>query len=90
MIRMLKTAKNSAVKARTQAVNQMKALVLTAPAELRETLDGLGANRPRCAVQKLPPWSSGEPHGSGQVRTSFACLSLPSTQQGGPGPEGRD
>ena len=44
MIRMLKSTKNSAVKARTQAVNQMKALVLTAPTELRETLDGLGAN----------------------------------------------
>ena len=44
MIRMLKSAKNSAVKARTQAVNQMKALVVTAPAELREKLDGLGAN----------------------------------------------
>ena len=44
MIRMLKSAKNSAVKARTQAVNQMKALVVTAPAGLRETLDGLGAN----------------------------------------------
>ena len=41
MIRMLKSAKDSAVKARTQAVNQMKALVVTAPAELRETLDGL-------------------------------------------------
>ena len=51
MIRMLKTAKNSAVKARTQAVNQMKALVVTAPAELRETLDGLatGALATRCA-----------------------------------------
>ena len=44
MIRMLKSAKNSAVKARTQAVNQMKALVVTAPAELREPLDGLGTN----------------------------------------------
>ena len=33
MIRMLKSAKNSAIVARTQAVNQMKALVLTAPAE---------------------------------------------------------
>ena len=44
MIRMLKSAKNSAVKARTQAINQMKALVLTAPAELRETLDGLGTS----------------------------------------------
>ena len=44
MIRMLKSAKDSAVKARTQAVNQMKALVVTAPAELRETFDGLATN----------------------------------------------
>ena len=43
MIRTLKSAKDSAVKARTQAVNQMKALVVTAPAQLRETLDGLSA-----------------------------------------------
>ena len=43
MIRMLKSAKDSTVKARTQAINQMKALVVTAPAELRETLDGLSA-----------------------------------------------
>ena len=41
MIRMLKSTRDSAVKARTQAANQMKALVVTAPAELRETLDGL-------------------------------------------------
>ena len=41
MIRMLKSVKDSAVKARSQAVNQMKALVVTAPAELRETLDSL-------------------------------------------------
>ena len=41
MIRMLKSARDSAVKARTQAGNQMKALVVTAPAELREMLDGL-------------------------------------------------
>ena len=39
MIRMLKSAKDSAVKARTQAANQMKALIVTA--QLRETLDGL-------------------------------------------------
>ncbi len=44
MIRMLKSTKNSAVIARTQAVNQMKALVLTAPAGLRETLDGLSTS----------------------------------------------
>ena len=41
MIRMLKSARDSAVKARTQAGNQMKALVVTAPDELREALDGL-------------------------------------------------
>ena len=41
MIRMLKSAKDSAVKARTQAFNQMKALIVTAQAELRETLIGL-------------------------------------------------
>ena len=44
MIRMLKTAKDSAIKARTQAINQMKSLVVTAPAELREKLDGLTTN----------------------------------------------
>lgn len=43
MLRMLKSTRDSAVKARTQAVNQMKALVVTAPAGLRETLDGLSA-----------------------------------------------
>ena len=41
MVRMLKSARDSAIKARTQAGNQMKALVVTAPAELREMLDGL-------------------------------------------------
>ena len=46
MIRMLKSAKDSAVKARTQAINQMKALVVTAPAQLRESLDGLSVGAP--------------------------------------------
>ena len=31
MIRMLKSTKDSAVKARTQAINQIKALAVTAP-----------------------------------------------------------
>ena len=54
MIRMLKSTKNSAVKARTQTVNQMKALVVTAPAELREKLDGLGTRQlSSCARQIL-------------------------------------
>ena len=80
MIRMLKSAKNSAVIARTQAVNQMKALVLTAPAELRKGLRSDHQRRYQ-TMQKLPPRSSEQPHDSSQVRTSFACLSPPSTQQ---------
>jgi transposase len=40
MIRMLKSAKDSAVKAHTQALNQMKALIVTSPAQLRESLSG--------------------------------------------------
>jgi transposase len=61
MIRMLKNTKDSAVKARTQAINQIKALVVTAPAELRETLDGLaaGALVTRCA--SLRPGPLGDP-----------------------------
>ena len=41
MIRMLKSTKGSAVKARTQALHQMKALIITAPSGLRESLDAL-------------------------------------------------
>ena len=43
MIRMLKSTKDSAVKARTQAINQMKALVVTAPV-IRETLGSPATN----------------------------------------------
>ena len=58
MIRMLKSAKDSAVKARTQAVNQMKALVVTAPAELRETLDGLTTS---ALVKRCRSFRTGRP-----------------------------
>ncbi len=52
MIRMLKLTKNSAVKAQTQARNQMKALLVTAPAELREELTALTTRQllDRCAA----------------------------------------
>lgn len=52
MVRTLKVARNSAVKARTQAINQMKALIVTAPADLREQLKDLTARRlvRRCAL----------------------------------------
>ena len=41
MIRMLKSTKDSAIKARTPALHQMKALIITAPAGLRESLEAL-------------------------------------------------
>ena len=51
MIRMLKVVKSSAMKARTQAFNQMKALIVTAPLELRHQLANLHVSRlvARCA-----------------------------------------
>ncbi len=41
MIRVLRVARSTAIKARTQASNAMKALIVTAPEELRESLRGL-------------------------------------------------
>ena len=43
MIRSLRVARQTAMRARTQAVNALKALLVTAPAELREQLRGLSA-----------------------------------------------
>jgi transposase len=41
MISSLRVARQSAVKARTQAIHALKALLVTAPTELREQLEGL-------------------------------------------------
>jgi transposase len=51
MVRILKMAKDSAVKSRTQALNQIKAILVTAPGPLRETLAGLTVGKllDRCA-----------------------------------------
>jgi transposase len=48
-VRVLRLARRSAVKARTQAVNQIRDLVVTAPDELRSRLRGLGPEQ-RVAV----------------------------------------
>jgi len=49
---MLKMAKDSGVKARTQSLNQMKALLVTAPSDLREELADLSVTTllQRCAA----------------------------------------
>ena len=60
MLRMLKRAKDSAVKARTQSLNQMRALLVTAPTDLREALTGLTVGRllDRCAAFRPGPLTS--------------------------------
>jgi transposase len=45
MLRALRVARQTAVKARTQAINAIKALLVTAPAELREHLSTLPTSR---------------------------------------------
>ena len=77
MIRMLKTAKDSAVKARTQAVNQMKALVVTAPTELRETLDGLTATALAARCKSFRPGRLEDPTAATKYTLrSLACRYL--------------
>ena len=55
MVRCLRVAGATAVKARSQAVNALRALVVTAPAELREQLRGLPASRLAGTAARLQP-----------------------------------
>jgi transposase len=55
MIRSLRVARQTAMRARTQTINALKALLVTAPAELREQLRGLPATRLVGAAATLEP-----------------------------------
>ena len=55
MLRALRAARQTAVKARTQAINALKALLVTAPAELRESLTGLPTRRLISTTAALTP-----------------------------------
>jgi transposase len=55
MVRALRTARQTTTKARTQTVNAIKALLVTAPAELREQLRKLPARRLVRAAARLDP-----------------------------------
>jgi transposase len=57
MVRCLRVARATAVKARTQAANALRALVVTAPAELREQLRALPAKRLASTAARLRPGS---------------------------------
>ncbi len=56
-IRALRVARSSAVKARTQATNQLKALLLSGPAELREQLRQLSTTALIATCARLRPMS---------------------------------
>jgi transposase len=55
MARALRVARQTAVKARTQAINAIKGLLVTAPDELREQLAGLAPSRLIRAAAALDP-----------------------------------
>lgn len=55
MIRMLRNTRTSALKARSQALNQIQALIVTAPADLRETLRGVTATKLVSRCTRLRP-----------------------------------
>ncbi|MGH3281184.1 MAG: IS110 family transposase [Trebonia sp.] len=60
-MRVLKIARTSAVRARAKAVNQLKAIIVSAPPELREQLAGLGPATliKRCAALPYPDGRTG-------------------------------
>jgi transposase len=55
MVRALRAARQTAVTARTQAINALKGLLVTAPTELREQLDGLSTPKLVGAAVVLEP-----------------------------------
>jgi hypothetical protein len=55
MIRSLRVARQTAMRARTQTINALKALLVTAPAELREQLRDLSTPRLVRAASVLEP-----------------------------------
>jgi transposase len=58
VIRVLRVERQTAIKARTQAINSMRSLVVTAPGELRDQLRGLPKDKLIAAAARLRPASS--------------------------------
>jgi len=61
MIRALRAARSSAIKSRTQAINALKALVVSAPAELREQLRALSSTQLVRTCVRLRPGDIADP-----------------------------
>ncbi len=73
MLRALKVARRSAVKARTQAANQLHALVMTAPEQVRSDLRGLPAKK---LVRKASRFRCRPELADPTVATKFALRSV--------------
>jgi transposase len=73
MIRVLRAARRSAVKARAQAANQLQAMRVTAPEELRQRLRGLSAGE---LVQTAARFRPGDDPDAVEAATRFALRSV--------------
>ncbi|MFD9601302.1 IS110 family transposase [Streptomyces sp. NPDC059970] len=74
--RLFKLAKDSAVKARTQAINQLKAVLITADPALREELSGLKTMALVHACAQFEDWQGGDGQSDamGQATRVTLCL----------------
>ena len=73
MIRVLRAARRSAVKARAQAAKQLKALLVTAPGHLRDELRGLSTAK---LMRKAAGFRPGDLPGDVASATKFALRSI--------------
>jgi transposase len=75
MVRCLRVARTTAVKARSQAVNALRALVVTAPVELREQLRELPATKlAATAAHWSPPGTTPD---ASTARPRSRCCAAP-------------
>ena len=70
MIRTLRSARQSAVKARSQAANQLQSFMVTAPEELRHCLRGLLTKEFVAAAARFRPGNDPE---DVNAATRFPC-----------------
>jgi transposase len=80
MIRALRTARRSAMKARTQAANQLQGMRLTAPEQLRRRLRGLSTKELVCVAARR--FRFGDDPGDVPKATKFALRSVARRYEG--------
>ena len=73
MIRVLRAARRSAVKARAQAAKQLKAVLITAPEKLRDELRGLSTAK---LVRRVAAFRPGDVYEGVTAATKFALRSV--------------